>query len=519
MVSLADDPYSKKSAPPPPSHNTTPPRPASTSTSHGSTSGISHTPLNPGISHGSSNSGISHNPGITIPGGLPRGAPRPPAANVPRGPTPEMRNTTRPETHPAAGFAAGHPARPAGEADRASESRAESNTYRSFATHPIPAGREEARTASGAVIHTRSDGSRADFHDAHRGMDIHYGLNGSRRVVTDRPDHSRVFAERGGHGYVQHPYLFRGQEFAHRTYFDHGHEFVRVYGRYPYHGVNLEVYTPVTYYSVGFYGWVDTPWGEPVHYAWQWRGSPWYRYYGYYFVPYPVYSSAPLWLTDYLIATSLQAAYAAQVRAQMAAGAYGAPVVSPEVKEEIAEEVRLEVQQETAAARASAGNPHWTPDDGGISVALSDGHSHVFVAGGDLDLVGGGGDECTLSQGDVVQVRAAPAPGAQAVNATVLASKGGTECAPDTSVRVALTDLQEMQNYMRQTVEQGMADLQAKQGTANLPAAPATALGAAVSTGFASNLPPPDANAATEIAEQATAADQAEREETTADAR
>ena len=84
---------------------------------------------------------------------------------------------------------------------------------------------------------------------------------------------------------------------------------------------------------------------------------------------------------------------------------------------------------------------------------------------------------------------------------------------------MALTDLQEMQNYMRQTVEQGMADLQARQGTGNLPPAPATAQGAAVAAGFAANLPPPDANAAAEIAEQAAAADRAEGEETTADAR
>ena len=347
-------------------------------------------------------------------------------------------------------------------------------------------------------------------------MDIHYGLNGSRRVLTERPDHSRILAEGGGRGYVQHPYMFRGQEFAHRTYFDHGHEFVSVYGRYPYHGVNLEVYTPVRFYPAGFYGWVYTPWGAPVRYVWEWRGSPWYRQYGFYFVPYPVYASAPSWLTDYLIATSLQAAYAAQVRAQMAAGANGSPVLSPEVKEEIAEEVKLEVQQETATARGIAADPQRPPDDDGIGASLTDGHSHVFLAGAVLNLVDGSGNECMLSPGDVVQVRAAPAPGAQAVNATVLASKGGAECAPDTTVRMALTDVQEMQNYMHQTIDQGMANLQAKQGTGNLPAAPPAAQEAPVSAGFAVGAPPPDPNVAAEIAEQGAAADQAEKEEITA---
>jgi hypothetical protein len=375
----------------------------------------------------------------------------------------------------------------------------------------MSASRDEDRAPGGGVIRTRADGSRAEIHDARRGMDIRYGLNGSRHVVMERSDHSRVFAERGGSGYVQHPYEYRGQEFAHRTYFDHGQEFVRFYTRSAYHGMYLEIYTPATYYPVGFYGWVYTPWGEPIHYSWQWRGTPWYRVYAGYFTPYATYGSAPLWLTDYVIATSLQAAYAAQVRAQMAAGNGAAPL-SAEVKEEIAQEVQVEVQQEGAAARANSGNLQGAPDDEGISTLLRDGHSHVFMPGSVVDLVDASGNGCTLSPGDVVQVRAAPAPGAQAVNATVLASKGGRECATDGTVRMQLTDLQESENYMRQSIEQGMAELQAKQGTGNLPPAAVGAQGALVKAGFAAGAPPADANVQAEIAEQASAADLAETE-------
>jgi hypothetical protein len=385
-------------------------------------------------------------------------------------------------------------------------------TYRDVQNHQMSANREEPRTAGGSMIRTRADGSRAEIHDAHRGMDIHYGMNGSRHVITERSDHSRIFAERGGRGYVQHPYEYRGQEFAHRTYFDHGHEFVRFYARYTYHGVPLEVYEPVTYYPVGFYGWVEAPWGESIRYTWGWRGAPWYRVYGGYFTPYPSYGSAPLWLTDYVIATSLQAAYAAQVRAQMASGG-GAYGLSPEVKDEIAQEVQGQVQQEMAAARANVGsNSQGAPDDEGVSALLSDGRAHVFMPGSVLELADGSGNDCALSPGDVVQVRAAPAPGATAVNATVLVSKGGNECATDSSVRMPLADLQESENYMRQTLEQGMADLQAKQGTGNLPPAPAVAQGALVNAGFATGAPPPDANVEAEIVQAANAADQAERE-------
>ena len=390
-------------------------------------------------------------------------------------------------------------------------------SYRDVTNHQAPVNREEGRTPGGSMVRTRADGSRAEIHDARRGMDIHYGLNGSRHVMTERSDHSRIFAERGGRGYVQHPYEYRGQEFAHRTYFDHGHEFVRFYVRNTYHGVALEVYEPVTYYPVGFYGWVYTPWGEPIHYMWGWRGTPWYRVYGGYFTPYSVYGSAPLWLTDYVIATSLQAAYAAQVRAQMAAE-NGFAGLSPEVKDEIAQEVQGQVQQEMADARANSGNSQGAADDGGVATLLSDGHAHVFMPGSVLDLVDASGNDCTLSPGDVVQVRAAPAPGAQAVNATVLASKGGTECRSDMSVRMPLADLQESENYMRQTLEQGMADLQAKQGTGNLPPAPAAAQGALVNAGFATGAPPPDPNVEAEITQEATAADQAERESLSADA-
>lgn len=90
----------------------------------------------------------------------------------------------------------------------------------------------------------RADGRVSDVHDARRGMDIHHGLNGNRRVSVERADHSRIVAERGGRGYVQHPYMYHGREFGHRTYYEHGRVYDRYYGRYPYHGVYVDVYAP-----------------------------------------------------------------------------------------------------------------------------------------------------------------------------------------------------------------------------------------------------------------------------------
>ncbi len=196
-----------------------------------------------------------------------------------------------------------------------------SGTYgRAAVGHPgEPRSNRMVHTANGGEVRMRPNGRPADVHMANRGIDIHHGLNGNRRVEVERADHSRIVAERGGRGYVQHPYRYGGRDFAHRTYYYHGRAYDRYYGQYYYHGAYLDYYTPAYYYRPAFYGWAYNPWGAPVPYAWGWAGNPWYGYYGAYFTPYPVYPSASVWLTDYLISTSLAAAYQAQVDANIAA--------------------------------------------------------------------------------------------------------------------------------------------------------------------------------------------------------
>ncbi len=76
----------------------------------------------------------------------------------------------------------------------------------------------KAYTGNRNVVRIRADGTRSDIHDARRRMDIHHNLNGDRRVSVERADHSRIVAERGGRGYVQHPYTYHGHEYARRTY-------------------------------------------------------------------------------------------------------------------------------------------------------------------------------------------------------------------------------------------------------------------------------------------------------------
>ena len=228
----------------------------------------------------------------------------------------------------------------------------------------------------------------------------------------------------------------------------------------------MDVYAPARYYSPGFYSWAYKPWTAPVTYSWGWSGAPWYGYFGNYFNPYPVYPSASFWLTDYLIAHNLQAAYTTQASAQSGdatAAGNGSPL-TPDVKQKIAEEVQGQIALENAEADANARDRQSGPASGSITPLFSDDRPHIFIAANDLDVVDITGRECVLSHGDVVAVMSAPSPTATGATAVVLASKGGKDCPKSANITIAFNDLQDMQNHMRETIDLGMAELQSKQG-------------------------------------------------------
>ena len=384
-----------------------------------------------------------------------------------------------------------------------------------------PRNTREMTSQSGSAIRLRSNGRPSDVHDARLGMDVHHGLNGGQRVSVERADHSRTVFQKGRPGYVQHPYTFRSHEFAQRTYLYHGRVYSHTYYGYAYRGGYLNVYAPSMYYGAGFYGWAYNPWASPIAYGWGFGGSPWYGYYGYYFSPYSSYPSASYWLTDYMISSDLQADYAAHQEAGEVDGAppavAGPPELTPEVKQQIADEIRNQLALENQEAALNAHQVEVDPGSSGIDRLLGDaakGKQHVFVVGAALDVVDASQTECTLSDGDVLGLQTAPPTDAKAVDLVVLSSKGGQECQKQAVVSVAFEDLQEMQNHMRETIDQGLQELQAKQGKGGLPAVPSSALAAPAPALYASIAPPPDPNAATEIQQQAQQADQAEKEVT-----
>ena len=381
---------------------------------------------------------------------------------------------------------------------------------------PAPKGSTEHVTKSGSAVRTRPGGKGSDVHDSKRGMDTHNNLGGGRRVSVQRHDGSRVVAERGRRGYVERGYSYHGHDFGRRSYYYHGHEYNRFYRGYGYRGLMLNVYAPGFYYGAGFYGWAYNPWAAPIAFGWGWGGNPWFGFYGGYFQPYAVYPSAAFWLTDYIISQDLQAAYAAHQEAAEEAGtpppAGGQPALTPEVKQMIADEVKNQLALESQEATQNAASQDVDPGSSGIARLLSDGRPHVFVAGGNLDVTDASGQECVVSDGDTLQMRTAPATDATTANLVVLSSKGTPECQISLTVSVQLTDLQEMQNHMRETIDQGLKDLQDKQGTGGLPAAPPSAQAPPAAAQYAAVAPPPEANLAADIQQTDQQSDQSEKE-------
>src|SRR6185503_17444326 len=132
------------------------------------------------------------------------------------------------------------------------------------------------------------------------------------------------------------------------------------------------------------------------------------------------------------------------------------------------------------------------PGSSGITRLLSGNGPHVFVVSSGLYVDSGNG-ECAVTEGDVLQFVGPLPPDATVARGVVLASKG-QDCRKGTVVSIGLADLQEMQNHMHATIDQGLADLHAKQGQSGVPAAPPLAARPPVEAEFAAVAPPVDPN-------------------------
>jgi len=348
-----------------------------------------------------------------------------------------------------------------------------------------------------------------------RDMYIHHGVQGDRHFVVTHNDR-RVVGYGAGRGFTERRYYSRGTRvYVQRTYIFGGRPYAYAYRSYYYRGWPYYHYVPAYYYHPFFYRWAYNPWARPVYYRWGWFGDPWYRGYGYYFNPYPVYFSASLWLTDFLLAENLRAAYDARSNyyvgdapqsLETPAPAGGQAALSPEVKQLIADEVQRQLDAERAAAAhpAESNQLQETKQPAEEVPAALDPKQKIFIVGSNLDLVSDAG-ECAFTPGDVL-LRTGSAPDADnKVSVSVLSSKKG-DCPVDTTSDVEVTELQEMHNQFREKMDAGLKTLAENQGKNGLPEAPNTETAA-------SEVPSPtvDLDAETELQSQQKNAEQEEQ--------
>jgi hypothetical protein len=374
---------------------------------------------------------------------------------------------------------------------------------------------------NGKVARFDSRGKAQYIHDDRRGVTISRGPGGVRQVMKPLPGGGRVMSTGPHRGFVEHRYVpprgMRvppGRVYVQRTYVINNVHYTRVYATYNYRGAPYYRYAPAAYYHPAYYGWAHSPWGRPVPYNWGWRAHPWYGYYGGYFTPAPVYPTPSLWLTDFLLAENLKAAYEARAAAQeqaaqppLAEPAGGG--MTPEVKQLIAQEVQAQLAEQQAAAQAqqagqqpAATSTPAVADE--VPSALSPKH-RIFIVSSNLAVMADG-QECALTPGDAIsRVTDNPDENNQ-VTASVLSSKQG-DCAAGQQVAVSVQDLQDMYNSFQEQLDSGLKTLASSSGKGGMPAAPDTG-----TIGGEVVAPPPDNDADAVLTDQQQAADQAEAE-------
>jgi hypothetical protein len=344
------------------------------------------------------------------------------------------------------------------------------------------------------------------------GMTILRSPGGVKEVSVDRQDGSHVTVLPGGGGWVQHPFIYRGVEYGRRTYALGGMTYSPFYRIYPFHGTQLSVFVPASYYPPAFYSWATQSWRSLAVFSWSWQSSAWYGYYGGAFTPYSYYAAPSMWLTDYMLSNSMDASYRQDSAEGSTAGA--PPVVepiSPGVKGAVTGEVEQDLSTLQREDELQGGNGSYNSPAGSIAEIL-DNQTHTFMTGSKLLVVDAYGTECELTPGDTVEYVPPPPPvEAPAVDVKVTWGKGSQDCRTGSTITVSLQDLQEMHNYMLASASQGTIQMHAQQDAGRLPQAMPGASGPLVSQGFASAAPPADPNVQAELNAESRAADQVEQ--------
>jgi hypothetical protein len=360
-----------------------------------------------------------------------------------------------------------------------------------------------ARTPKGLEVRRDPDGRIREVRTSDGGV-IQHSPTGMRRVEILRPDGRTVVAVGRG-GYVQRPLVFAGQAFVQRTYVMNGIAHPEVFRSWAYGGRQFSMYQPSHYHQPEFYAWAHDPWARPADYQWGWETQPWYGYYGGYCRPYDTYPSPAAWLTDHVVSSTLAAAYLTH-GAESTVNYEPVSVMPPEAKYALTEEVQREIAQEQVDLNiVNVYGPGVFPPPPAI---FAPNGPTTFLVSAEATAYSGD-QEVALTEGAVIKLAAAPSPSSGYVEVQVLASPSHT-CPRGSFVFVSTTDLQEMQNHMQATLDQGLDRLQSGQSVAGIPAPPPKAAGT-VNAPFA-NAVQPDTAVLDDVGLLLLEADQAEQE-------
>ena len=280
-------------------------------------------------------------------------------------------------------------------------------------------------------------------------------------------------------GFTSRTFVGGGRILYTRVYQNHvWHQFGQVFG--------YETFVPAVRFPAVYYRWALAPWPRPFAYSWGWRAQPWYPMYGVLFTPYPVYTSPDLWMTDYIIAQSMQSAYAAQNAAPASqpappdlppapapdAGSAAPPVqpgeaspaaqptdlppapaapppaITPQIKAQLNTQIKVQLQEQQAAAATPA-----TLRMPGTPPALRP--NHVFFEVVQPLNVPTAHGHCSLSANDYIR-RTGDMSSDDWMIPVVVELSRPSDCPEGSSTRIGLNDLNAMENEQEAQVLEAM---------------------------------------------------------------
>jgi hypothetical protein len=301
-----------------------------------------------------------------------------------------------------------------------------------------------------------------------------------------------------------------------RTFVNGGHVlYAHVYQRhvwFPFgRATAYETFLPPVRYPAVYYAWALAAWPRPVSYTWGWRMQPWYPRYGFLFMPYPIYTSPDLWMTDYIIAQSMQTAYQAQTAApapeqpplevpaasipdssdvapavqpsdvpppnvappvqqssdtSSSAPVTMPPVITPQIKAQLNAQIKVQLQEQQAAAATPV-----TLTTQSTPPALRPNHVFFRVVQ-PLEVPSGAANRyCSLSANDYIK-RTGGMSNDDWMIPVVVELSGPSDCPAGLQTRIGLNDLNAMENEQEAQVMEAMQAASKSMGPNGPPSGP-----------------------------------------------